>query len=69
MENNFSVILAKKLWGIGVVSENTGISRTTLTNLYYQRAKGIQFDTLFKICDFLECTPNDLLLIKKNEEI
>lgn len=66
MKNNLSVIMAKKLWGVGVISENTGISRTTITNLKYQRSKGIQFDTLYKLCDFLGCTPNDLLIVDED---
>lgn len=60
INNKFSVILGKKLIKITDVHKNTGISRTTLTNLYYRRGKGIQFDVLDKLCDYLECNIQDI---------
>lgn len=38
----------------------TGISRKTLYNIYNDKTKGIEFDTLNKLCFALDCTPNDL---------
>lgn len=38
----------------------TGISRKTIYNIYNDKTKGIEFDTLDKLCFALECTPNDL---------
>jgi len=60
---NFTLkqVLVKKHWTIATVCTYTGISRTTLTNLYYGHSKGIQLDTLKRLCDFLEVTPNDLI--------
>lgn len=69
LKNNFAILLARRLWTINVVHKKTGISRTTLTNLYYQRAKGIQFETLFKICNFLGCTPNEFLVTEEKEGV
>jgi len=60
-DNNFSTTLGRKLLKITDVSVATGISRTTLTNLYYRRSKGVQFNTLTKLCDYLECGPTDIL--------
>ena len=37
INNNFSKLLGERLLKISKVSEETGISRTTLTNLYYRR--------------------------------
>ncbi len=54
-------VLDDRHWNIETVCTYTGISRTTLTKLYYGRSKGIQLDTLKKLCDFLEVTPNDLI--------
>ena len=39
----------------------TGISKTTLTDIYYQRAKNVQLDTLMKICDYLQVSLSDLI--------
>ena len=69
IKNNFSIILAEKLMKIGQVSEKTGISRVTLTNIYYRRAKGIQFDTLNKLCTYLECSPSDIFdYVRENKK-
>ena len=38
----------------------TGISRKTIYNIYNDKTKGIEFDTLDKLCFALDCTPNDL---------
>ena len=45
------------------VSEKTGIGRNTISSFIHGRANGIQFKTLGALCDFLDVTPNDLLLV------
>lgn len=60
---NFKKIMLKKKTSITEISKATGISRSTLTLLSNGTSKGIQFDTLEKICYFLDCTPNDLIKI------
>lgn len=62
MQIELKDILDKRHWSIETVHKYTGISRATLTNIYYGRSKGIQLDTLTKLCDFLEVTPNDLII-------
>jgi len=39
--NKFSMILGKELLKISKIAADTGISRTTLTNLYYRRSTKI----------------------------
>jgi putative transcriptional regulator len=39
-----------------------GITETNLSLLKSGRVKGIRFETLEKICLFLECQPGDLLV-------
>lgn len=65
LDNNLSAILGERLIKITQVSKDTGISRTTLTNLYYKRSKAISGDVLHKLCDYLGCTVGDLLETKK----
>lgn len=65
LDNNLSQILGAKLIKISQVAKDTGISRTTLTNLYYKRSKAISGDVLHKLCDYLNCTVGDLLEMKK----
>lgn len=38
-----------------------GITETNLSLLKSGRVKGIRFETLEKICQFLDCQPGDLL--------
>ena len=43
------------------LSKETGVSHTTLWRLKKGKALGIQFETLGKICQALECQPGDVL--------
>ncbi|EPI2198623.1 TPA: helix-turn-helix domain-containing protein [Enterococcus hirae] len=61
MKNNLSKILGERLLKVSDVFKATGISKTTLTDIYYQRAKNVQLDTLMKICDYLQVSLSDLI--------
>ena len=58
---NLAVLLAERNIKISDMSRETGISRTTLTSIYYNTSKGIQFDTLEAICDYLNVEPADVI--------
>lgn len=62
--NNVSKIFGERLLSITEVAEATGISRAALTALYYRRTKGIQFETVMKLCDFLDVPLSELLEYK-----
>jgi putative transcriptional regulator len=51
------LLFAERNLRITKVSEDTGISRTTLTALSNNTNQGIQFDTLNKLCIYLQITP------------
>lgn len=57
LKTNLSVLLAERNLKITKVAEDTGISRTTLTSLSYNNSQGVQFDTLNKLCIYLQITP------------
>ena len=57
------VILAKKRLKVADVARETGLSKSTLTALYYERSKNTTFETLQKVADFLEVTIDDLLKV------
>lgn len=61
MNNEFSTILGARLLSISKVHEDTGIARSTLINLYYRRSKNVKFDTLRKLCDYLQIPLSDLI--------
>ena len=47
------------------LAKETGISHTTLWRLKKDKALGINFETLEKICLALKCVPGDVLNIAK----
>lgn len=60
MKNNFRVILAKQRKKVSDVYKDTGIARSTLTNLYYERSTNPELKTLLKIADYLGVTLDEL---------
>lgn len=64
MRNNFRVILAKKRKTVADLSKNTGISKTTLTNLYYERTKNPDSQTLLKLSNALGVTIDEILTVE-----
>ena len=50
------------------LSKQTGISHTTLWRLKKGKALGINFITLEKICQALECEPGDILRLKSENK-
>lgn len=63
MKSNLAVLMAqKKCRYISHISKETGISRTTLTNLYFDQATGIEFKTLETLCKYFNCGIGDLLI-------
>lgn len=61
MKNNLRVLLAKQRKKVSDVHEATGISKTTLTNLYYERTKNPDSQTLLKIANYLGVSIDELL--------
>ena len=47
------------------LAAHVGITETNLSLLKSGRVKGIRFDTLEKICDYLQCQPGDLLVYER----
>lgn len=67
INNNFSTVLGKRLLKISKISKDTGISRTTLTNLYYRRSSYISFEVLDKLCKYLNCSVGELFEYEEGE--
>ena len=47
------------------LAQHVGITETNLSLLKSGRVKGIRFETLEAICDYLECQPGDLLVYER----
>lgn len=68
IESYLPVIMAhKKIRTINELVKKTGLSKTTLRALYYGNGKGVQYETLEKLCDVLEVDVGDIIGRKKNE--
>lgn len=65
--SRFSILLGEKKKRISEVSRETGISRTTLTRLYYGRS-AFSLDTLAKLCAYFDCTMTDLIEVSNGED-
>lgn len=65
MENNLRIILAKQRKKISDLHEDTGVSKTTLTSLYYERTKNPEVETLLKIANALNVTLDELLTVEE----
>ncbi len=61
MEIRIDQLLEKKRRTFYWLAKETGISHTTLWRLKKGKARGINFDTLEKLCTALECRPGDVL--------
>lgn len=63
--NRFSELLGKRRLSISDVHRLTGISRTTLTNLYYAKSEAISLSVLEKLCVGLNCSVTDIFSMEK----
>ena len=43
------------------LSRQTEIAKKSLSDLYHEKVKGVQFETLDKICKTLNCNISDVL--------
>ena len=50
------------------LAKETGVSHTTLWRLKKDKAQGITFNTLEKICQTLKCQPGDVLKVRREKE-
>ena len=50
------------------LAKETGVSHTTLWRLKKDKAQGITFNTLEKICQTLKCQPGDVLRVSREKE-
>ena len=48
------------------LASHVGITETNLSLLKSGRVKGIRFETLDAICDYLDCQPGDLLVHERD---
>ena len=55
------VVLAQRKVRSKELAEAVGITEANLSLLKSGKVKGVRFETLAKICDYLDCEPGDIL--------
>lgn len=56
-----NVMLAERNVKSKDLAEHIGITEANLSLLKQGKVKGVRFDTLGRICEYLNCQPGDLL--------
>ena len=56
------IMLARRKVKSKDLAEHVGITEANMSLLKQGKVKGVRFDTLEKICAYLECQPADLLV-------
>ena len=62
------IMLARRKVKSKDLAEHVGITEANMSLLKQGKVKGIRFDTLEKICDYLDCQPGDLLVYSRDNE-
>ncbi|WP_241681477.1 helix-turn-helix domain-containing protein [Ligilactobacillus salivarius] len=62
IKSNLAVLMAERGLKIADVYNDTGISKTTLMALSENKGKGIQFETIDKLCNYLNISPQDFFV-------
>lgn len=64
-----STLMGAKRVTIQEVHNSTGLSRNTISNLYYDRATRVDYETVSRLCDYFQCEVEDLLICEKKQSI
>lgn len=61
---NLSKLMGIHKMTIQDVHIKTGLNRNTISNLYHEKVKRIDFDTIEKLCLLFDCTVGELLCLE-----
>ena len=61
------VILAQRKMRSKELAQRMGVTEQSLSMLKTGKALGVRFETLNKICNILDCTPNDIIVFSKED--
>jgi len=66
IEVRLNVVMAEKKVKSKDLAEHVGISLANLSLLKHGKVRGVRFNTLERICDYLDCQPGDILRHEKS---
>lgn len=56
-----STLMGERRYNIQDVYEKTGLSRSTISNLYHDKMQRIDYETLSKLCELFGCSVSELI--------
>ena len=65
---NLDVVMAMRKVSSKELAKAIGITEANLSLLKRGKVKGVRFETLAQICNYLECQPGDLLVFKADSD-
>lgn len=61
MKCRLSTLMGQARYSIQDVHNKTGLARSTVAQLYHDKATRIDFETIEKLCNLFDCNISDLL--------
>ena len=68
MKCRLSTLMGQARYSIQDVHNKTGLARSTVAQLYHDKATRIDFETIEKLCNLFDCSISDLLELENLEE-
>ncbi len=62
---HLSTLMGERKLKIADLAKDLGVHRNTITLLYYERAKRIDFEVLDKLCKYFNCPVGEILEFKE----
>ena len=62
---HLSTLMGERKLKIADLAKDLGVHRNTITLLYYETAKRIDFDVLDKLCKYFNCSIGEILEFKE----
>ena len=66
MRCQLSTLMGKERYSIQDVHIKTGLARSTVTQLYHDKAKRIDYETIEKLCELFNCSISELFVLDGN---
>lgn len=67
IESKLSALMGERRLKVIDLARELGIKRNAIDLLYKDEAKRVDLELLNQLCDFFECTPNDILHFKSDK--
>ena len=69
MKCRLSTLMGQARYSIQDVHNKTGLARSTVAQLYHDKATRIDFETIEKLCTLFNCNIADLLELENVDEL